>query len=64
LAPDLVRLTSTAAQAEWKVAGAGTVPDTLLGPEGSGVMPHLRPFTAMDPHRDEPPSMLGRRRLR
>ena len=36
MAPDLVRLTSTAAQAVWKVAGEGTVPDTLLGPEGFG----------------------------
>ena len=52
MAPDLVRLTSTAAQAVWNVAGVGAVPDTLLGPEGSGVMPDLRPVPvvpAVDP---------------
>jgi hypothetical protein len=36
LALDLVRCASTAPSGEWKAAGEGTVPDTLLGPEGSG----------------------------
>jgi len=51
LAPDLVRLTSTAAQAVWKVAGEGTVPDTLLGPEGSDESLTSGRFTALDPYR-------------
>ena len=52
LALDLVRCASTAPSGEWKAAGEGTVPDTLLGPEGSGVL--LRPqavITALDPYR-------------
>ena len=36
---------------EWKAAGTGTVPDTLLGPEGSDESLTSGRFTALDPYR-------------
>src|SRR4051812_42269242 len=38
-------------QGVWKAAGEGTVPDTLLGPEGSDGSPTSGRFTALDPYR-------------
>ena len=36
---------------EWKATGTGTVPDTLLGPEGSDESLTSGRFTALDPYR-------------